>query len=156
MEIHTYEAIDRSKLHAKPIQYKITDKGCWECVSHSINVHGYVSVTINFVGYRLHRLVYELENGVIDEGNVIMHTCDNRACFNPSHLVQGTQYDNVMDMVNKSRGTPSKISDREVWEIKYFLTYTKYSQHEIASLYNVSQSLIARIKTGRAKSYIKL
>lgn len=32
-----------------------------------------------------------------------MHTCDNTKCYNPAHLVIGTQKDNVTDMITKNR-----------------------------------------------------
>lgn len=55
-----------------------------------------------------HRAVWELANGPIPEGPghhgmVVMHTCDNRLCCNPAHLVLGTQSENVRDMDRKGR-----------------------------------------------------
>ena len=44
-----------------------------------------------------HRLSYEMHKGPIPDGYVVMHTCDNRCCVNPFHLVTGTQRDNIMD-----------------------------------------------------------
>jgi hypothetical protein len=35
---------------------------------------------------RTHRVAYELVRGAIPEGQMIDHTCRNRACCNPGHL----------------------------------------------------------------------
>lgn len=37
------------------------------------------------------------------KGDVVMHTCDVRACINPHHLIVGTSADNSSDMVKKDR-----------------------------------------------------
>lgn len=48
------------------------------------------------------RVAYELTNGPIPvgpgyHGIVVRHTCDNRVCCNPSHLMIGTHQDNMND-----------------------------------------------------------
>jgi hypothetical protein len=38
------------------------------------------------------------------KGRVVMHLCDNAACFRYDHLAIGTNADNARDMANKGRG----------------------------------------------------
>lgn len=52
---------------------------------------------------RAHCFSYELAHGVIPDGQVIRHACDNRRCVRPDHLVPGTQAENVGDMIARGR-----------------------------------------------------
>lgn len=52
----------------------------------------------------VHRLAWEAHNAEpIPEGMVVMHICDNPACFNPEHLTIGTVADNNEDCRSKGR-----------------------------------------------------
>ena len=64
---------------------------------------GYGSAWYEGVPYAAHRLAWTLTNGKIDGKVVLRHCCDNPRCVNPSHLVPGTQLDNVRDMIDKGR-----------------------------------------------------
>jgi hypothetical protein len=52
---------------------------------------------------RAHKLSYIWAKGPIPEGQVVRHTCDNTLCVRPSHLILGTQADNVRDMAERGR-----------------------------------------------------
>lgn len=63
-----------------------------------------------------HRVSWIMANGPIPEdasgsyhGKVVMHTCDNRKCVNPAHLVLGTQRENIKDMDAKGRDNRSGL-----------------------------------------------
>lgn len=48
-----------------------------------------------------HRVSYEITNGPILEGLLILHKCDHKGCCNPKHLYAGTNGDNVCDAVQR-------------------------------------------------------
>lgn len=41
-----------------------------------------------------------------DEGEILMHQCDNPPCVRPTHLRLGTQVDNMQDCIAKGRLRP--------------------------------------------------
>ncbi len=51
----------------------------------------------------VHRAAFELLGGVLEEGQVVAHSCDRTLCANPLHLRATTQADNVADMYAKGR-----------------------------------------------------
>lgn len=44
----------------------------------------------------------------VPEGLVVMHSCDNKRCVNPTHLSVGTLSDNTKDATRKGLNDPSK------------------------------------------------
>ena len=115
---------------------------------------GYGVLKVNGKYYSAHRRSYEIANGTIPEGMMVLHKCDNRACVNPDHLYLGTQADNMRDMVARERrkgsGTGerngrSKISQVQANEIRAIYAAAKMSQIKIGKLYGVSQFAISAI-----------
>lgn len=69
-----------------------------------------------------HRLVYRVKNGPIPAGMQIHHTCSNRACINPEHLVLATQKENVGEMLaRRSYEQHIKALEAEVARLKALL-----------------------------------
>ena len=76
--------------------------GCWYWQEHKTK-GGYGSFDINDALYLAHRVSWTWWNGSIPLDLVVCHSCDNRACVNPEHLMIGPQSANVMDTKRKHR-----------------------------------------------------
>ena len=80
--------------------------GCWVKKVQSKG-RGYVKVRVTRNGIRklesAHRLSYKLHIGEIPEGKCVMHICNIRNCWNPSHLTIGTDKENTEQRDHQGR-----------------------------------------------------
>ena len=90
-----------------------------------------------------HRIAWARFNGRDPAGMVVRHTCDNRACVNPEHLVIGTQADNVRDMVVRGRCW-TKVTDEQVVTIRAMVA-AGATRAEAARLFGISPRHAGRI-----------
>lgn len=86
-----------------------------------------------------------------------MHTCDNRLCCNPGHLVLGTQSDNVRDMDAKGRRqTVSHYGEKHhnarftAEEIEYIRASPKRTV-ELTKEFGCGRATISHIRTMRSR-----
>ena len=77
------------------------NSGCWLWDGSAIP-QGYGNVRHNGRSVLAHRLSWFLFHGYWPER--LLHRCDVPACVNPGHLFEGTQSENMLDMVKKNRG----------------------------------------------------
>lgn len=104
--------------------------------------------------YLVHRWVWTQINGPILYGLMILHRCDNPACFRFDHLFLGTQADNVADMRAKGRGS-TKLTVDQVREIRAS-PQGRGTGASLGRRFNVSPSTIALIRAGRTWKHVTL
>ncbi len=79
-----------------------TGAECWEWKGerdrdgYGVFNRGGKHLRANIVGY-------QIQNGPIPKGYVVMHKCDNPPCVKGAHLGLGTNADNLGDMAAKGR-----------------------------------------------------
>lgn len=132
---------------------KKAEDECWEWTAGK-DKDNYGYFKINRSNKRAHRVSFEINhNRFIVDKLLILHSCDNPCCVNPSHLSEGTHKDNVADMFVKGRqrerkGTASgtsKLTDDKVIEIRAKHATGDYTHRRIANEYNMSRQQISRI-----------
>lgn len=124
---------------------------CWEWTGG--RSHGYGIITRKGMTVHAHRASYESRHGKIAGGLFVCHSCDNRACINPSHLFLGTHDQNMADMKAKGRqpkmhgqrNGSAKLSPAQVREILSAQGFHR----EIAKAFGVSASTVSLIKSGK-------
>lgn len=126
------------------------DSDCWEWAG-SRHYKGYGQVGYSGKMLKAHRVSYELATGRRPPDElVVMHTCDNPPCVNPSHLRLGTYSDNALDMFAKGRAVRArgeghhnaKLSAELVRKIRA----DNRPQRTIASECGISQPLVGMVK----------
>lgn len=124
--------------------------GCVLYVS-SLDRNGYGRLRIDGKDEQAHIIVYELANGPIPEEGVLRHTCDVRNCIELTHLILGTQLDNIHDMMAKKRQNivRAKLSSEQAREIYA----SAESAKELAKRYNVHDTVIWKIRSGKLHAF---
>lgn len=95
---------------------------CWNWTG-CVDVKGYGSISTSRGSRPLqaHRVSYQIANGPIPDGMMVLHRCDNPRCVNPSHLFLGTAADNTHDMMSKERGHWQRKAPRHNWRRRTLL-----------------------------------
>jgi len=123
---------------------------CWEWTA-MLNKKGYGMIGINQTPRLANRISYLIWNKKLPD-NFACHTCDNPSCVNPLHLFDGTNYENVRDMVDKGRHLEghlrpdASLTKEQIIEIrKKYSTERNITHNKIAELYSVKRKTITRV-----------
>jgi predicted XRE-type DNA-binding protein len=131
---------------------KTDPSGCWICTGN-IFKSGYGLFKFEYNTLYAHRVSWELENGPIPEGLLVLHDCpggDNPLCVNHNHLWLGTNQDNTNDMIIKGRqGANVKLNENDIEVIRHLFDTNQMKQKELSEIFGISinhVSLITRRK----------
>ncbi|MDE2098337.1 MAG: hypothetical protein KGL39_13875 [Patescibacteria group bacterium] len=141
---------------------KGSDVECWDWLgwkSYGKRGGGYGRVDIfGFSGLYAHRVAYCLANpGRItldkQDGQLVLHTCDNQACCNPKHLYVGDHAQNMRDKVARGRqhkwgsgeNSPrAKLTREQVIDMRQ-KHQSGMTVRQLAPLYGMSESGIKQV-----------
>lgn len=108
-----------------------------------------------------HRAAYLITHGVsAPADSVVMHTCDNRACVNPAHLVIGTPKDNTADMDSKGRrrvvAPPGEVNGKAVLteETVRYIRSSGKSNAALSRELGVSINTVRGVRIGRTWRHV--
>jgi hypothetical protein len=140
----------------KKIEHVINENGCYVCISHIGGYSGYPEFKAPGAKRQgMHRYIYKLYKGEIPDGFIVRHTCDNRKCINPNHLILGTKGDNNRDTRERGRTNFSKGKDHYLYKITddqfkeiYFSTEKRSI---VAKKYNICENYVSIIRSGRIR-----
>lgn len=118
---------------------------------------------INNIGYPVswkdgktvykHRLVANAK-----AGEVVLHTCDVRACINPDHLVIGTSSENSKDMVNKNRQAKGEACGNSKFKEEIIMAVRELqgslSSRKVGKHFNMSHANVLDIWNKKIWSHI--
>lgn len=133
---------------------KGSDDECWNW-NAAITPKGYPVIGADKTNktIKAHRVSWELINGEIPEGMMVLHKCDNSKCVNPKHLYLGTHQDNMDDKAERDRSRNYVLSDQDVRDIRA-MKKKNVSYRKIAKKYGVSGQLIYLIVKRKSHKHV--
>ena len=132
------------------------EHGCQRWLGN-LDRRGYGILRIGKKARKAHRISWALCNPGAEMPQVVMHTCDNRWCVAPAHLVGGTQGDNLRDASAKGRMFVPRgkklISDDDVVTIRR-MRREGATLDVIATRFNCSWTHVSNICAGRKRARV--
>ncbi len=118
----------------------VDDNGCWLWQGKPTSA-GHGQIWCEGRSWGTHRIIYAYYHGKIDDGLMVLHSCDVPNCCNPDHLEAGTRSKNVIDAVIRI-GRKNIILTNESIEKISLLYMNGLSGITIAKQFGVGRSTI--------------
>lgn len=117
---------------------------------------GYGVSWLNGKWIRAHRKAYIQNKGEIPDDLVVRHTCDNKACVNPDHLILGTHQDNSTDMVSRDRQAKGSLvgTAKLTEEIIVMIRSLSGSSQQLAKFFDCSKTTIKDIRNNKIWKHV--
>lgn len=104
----------------------------------------------------VHRWVYEVTHGVkLTSDQLVLHSCNNSWCIEPTHLRVGTHRDNAIDRIEAGNNSLVKLSKEDIQEIRKLYKTKRYTHTLLADQFKVSISTITRIINRKTWRHVK-
>ena len=135
---------------------KLRSDGCWIWMKgKDKDGYGLERMPGTRLTRRAHRMSWEVRNGAIPAGLMVLHRCDEPSCINPGHMFLGTALDNAKDRDQKGRGGwasgedhgQAKLTKADVSAIRALMA-AKASREEVARRFGVSETSIHNVIHG--------
>ena len=125
---------------------------CWLWMG-GVDKNGYGQFTVNYRNTRAHRYSYSTFVATIPKGALVLHSCDNPPCVNPSHLSLGSHKENARQRAERGRngnqsGEANHAALLTAKQVESIRTDTRL-QRIIAKDYRIAQQTVSDIKRGR-------
>lgn len=124
--------------------------GCW-LWQGSLHTDGYAAWNTGGRQIKVHRASYLLNTGPIPRKRFVAHTCGNKSCVNPEHLVlvdhKGLYQHNLKHnhVARGERNGFAKLSAKKVRRIRRLAESGKYSHRQIGNIVGCHQTNVTRI-----------
>lgn len=118
--------------------------------------NGYGCKRLNGKTVYVHRVAFEEANGRKPEG-VVRHKCDNRLCYNPDHLEEGTKLDNSRDMVERGRSMRGERHRDAVLtedDVRNIRSMRGVKSVEVAKMFGISRQNVNSIWSGKSWKHV--
>lgn len=133
-------------------------EACWNWTGH-VARDGYGRFYFEGKVYITHRLAYVLEHGeAISRNILVIQTCKNKKCCNPSHFEISTRKKQLEGMAKHGRvrgfaqrgenNYGAKLTRRQVGEIIKKFNSKNYSKAKLGREYGISRGYVTKIVTG--------
>ena len=128
---------------------------CWNWLGAKSH-DGYGHIEIGGKYFHAHVLIYILFKGRVPPKKIVRHSCDNRPCVNPEHLLVGTHGDNAKDKSERGRAGPffkkRRILDTDVRAIRKMAL--KISHSKVAIIFKISRQHVGNIIHRRVGAHV--